>query len=190
MTKENENWVYEIDSKSPVSVRYVLGEIFEKSKTKALVCIGINPSTATPEKLDTTLKRVQKYVKESGKYGSWYMLNVCPQRATNPDDMDKNINIGIHTKNLQHIENLLNGLSSADIWCAWGSNINKRPYLRDCLKDITKSIQSLNNKNFQFVKKEITNKARNVEHPLHPIASIETEKELQTFDLNKYLESF
>lgn len=45
---------------------------------------------ALPNFLDPTLKRVQKYAKESEeKYGAWYMLNVYPQRATNPQDIDK-----------------------------------------------------------------------------------------------------
>jgi Ran GTPase-activating protein (RanGAP) involved in mRNA processing and transport len=101
--------------------------------------------------------------------------------------MDKTINKEIHLENLQHIENLLNKLPAADIWCAWGANITKRSYLKDCLKDIFNVIQSLDNKNFRFVKKEAINKEENTEHPLHPIASIETEKELQEFDLVKYL---
>jgi len=189
MADKKGTWVYEIDSKSPAGVRYILGEKFDKTKQKALVCIGINPSTATPEQLDTTLNRIQKYTKESGKYGTWYMLNVYPQRATNPNDMDRERNEGIHTANLQHIENLFKTLSYADIWCAWGSNINKRKYLKECLKQIAEKIQSFANKEFEFVKKEISDKTRNSKHPLHPIASVKTKKELQKFDLMKYLET-
>ena len=189
MADKKGSWVYEIESKSPAGVRYILGEKFDETKQKALVCIGINPSTATPEQLDTTLNRIQKYAKESGKYGAWYMLNVYPQRATNPNNMDKERNEDIHVANLQHIKNLLQTLPSADIWCAWGFNINKRAYLKDCLKQIAGKIQSFENKEFEFVKKEISDKTRNSKHPLHPIASVKTEKELQKFDLMKYLET-
>ena len=189
MADKTGTWVYEIDSKAPSNVRYILGEIFDETKQKALVCIGINPSTATPEQLDTTLNRVRKYAKKSEKYGAWYMLNVYPQRATNPNDMDKECNKDIHVENLQHIENLLKTLPSADIWCAWGSNINKRIYLKECLKQIVENTQSFTNKEFEFVKKKISDKTRNIAHPLHPIASIKTEKELQKFDLQKYLET-
>lgn len=90
-------WLYEyeetaesqiINGYEVTGVRYVLGEKFDTSCKKVLICIGINPSTAIPEQLDPTLKRVQKHVKNSGEYGAWYMLNVYPQRATNPNEMD------------------------------------------------------------------------------------------------------
>lgn len=48
-----------------------------------LVCFGINPSTAVPNALDPTLKRVRRFAAENG-YDSWTMLNVYPQIATNP----------------------------------------------------------------------------------------------------------
>ena len=98
-------WLYEyeetaesqiINGYEVTGVRYVLGEKFNTSCNKALICIGINPSTAIPEQLDPTLKRVQKYAKNSGEYGAWYMLNVYPQRATNPDDMDIDPDMEIH----------------------------------------------------------------------------------------------
>lgn len=81
-------WLYEYEETAEkqltngyevTRVRYVLGEQFDTSCKKVLVCIGINPSTAIPEQLDPTLKRVQKYAKNSGVYGAWYMLNVYPQ---------------------------------------------------------------------------------------------------------------
>jgi len=46
MADKKETWVYKIDSKSPAGVRYILGEKFDETQQKALVCIGINPSTA------------------------------------------------------------------------------------------------------------------------------------------------
>ena len=81
-------WLYEYEETAEkqltngyevTRVRYVLGEQFDTSCKKVLVCIGINPSTAIPEQLDPTVKRVQKYAKNSGEYGAWYMLNVYPQ---------------------------------------------------------------------------------------------------------------
>ena len=189
MAEKNGNWVYEIDSNLPAEVRYVLGERFEETKQKVLVCIGINPSTATPEQLDATLNRIQKYAKETGKYGAWYMLNIYPQRATNPNNMDKEINNDIHLKNLKQIQNLMNSLQSADIWCAWGSNITKRNYLKNCLRDIIDCIQKINNKSFRYVSRKATDREKHPKHPIHPIASIKTEKELAVFDLEGYLKT-
>ena len=135
-------WLYEyektaesqiINGYEVTGVRYVLGEQFDTSCKKALICIGINPSTAIPEQLDPTLKRVQKYTKRSGEYGAWYMLNVYSQRATNPDDMDIEPNMEIHRNNLTAIKNLLSEIKEADVWCAWGNLIGKRKYLYDLL---------------------------------------------------------
>ena len=152
-----DGWVYDyeetaesqiINGYEVTGVRYVFGELFDTSCNKALICIGINPSTAMPEQLDPTLKRVQKYAQNSGEYGAWYMLNVYPQRATNPDDMD------IHRNKLTAIKNLLSEIKEADVWCAWGNLIGKRKYLYDLLfgnkeKDID-GIISLFNANYHF----------------------------------------
>lgn len=131
-----------------------MGEQFDTSCKKALICIGINPSTAIPEQLDPTLKRVQKYAKNSGEYGAWYMLNVYPQRATNPDDMDTKPDMEIHRNNLTAIKNLLSKIKEADVWCAWGNTIEKRKYLYDLLLGNTEkgidSIISLFNTNYHF----------------------------------------
>lgn len=116
-------WVYDYDISAEyrrkydcelTDVRYVLGEQFDTDKRNVLICIGINPSMAMPNFLDPTLRRVQDYAKRSGEYGAWYMLNVYPQRATNPNNMDTDdtYSIEIHLRNLTAIEEycpLLNG---------------------------------------------------------------------------------
>lgn len=64
--------------------RYILGTRGQKP----LICIGINPSTAAPDNLDNTLKSVQRIASCNG-FDSFIMFNLYPQRATNPDDMEK-----------------------------------------------------------------------------------------------------
>ena len=53
-------WLYEyeetaesqiINGYEVTGVRYVLGELFDTSCNKALICIGINPSTQCPNSL-------------------------------------------------------------------------------------------------------------------------------------------
>ena len=75
------SWIYfnTLDNKA----RFVLG----KKGKKTLLCIGTNPSTATPSKLDNTLKTVKRFSKDL-EYDSWIMLNIYPQRATNPNNLD------------------------------------------------------------------------------------------------------
>lgn len=166
MEKEitKDGWLYEyeetakyrINNYEVTGVRYVLGEQFDTSCRKTLICIGINPSTAVPgdKGLDNTVRNVQKYAKNSGEYGAWYMLNVYPQRATNPDDMDIEPDMEIHRNNLTAIKNLLSEIKEADVWCAWGNTIGKRKYLYDLLfgnkeKGID-GIISLFNTNYHF----------------------------------------
>jgi hypothetical protein len=129
MTTPNDNWLYEHEQNN--KVRYILGTKGEKP----LICIGINPSTAEPNNLDNTLKSVVRHA-SSNSFDSWIMFNVYPQRATNPNDMHKRLNNKIHEANLQSFENILKGLKNPTIWAAWGTLINKRPYLPKCLKDI------------------------------------------------------
>lgn len=197
MTEKTEHsgiWVYEYDRKYPskyelTNVRYVLGEIFDTSINKTLVCIGINPSTAIPEQLDATLKRVQKYAKESDKYkyGAWYMLNIYPQRATDPDDMDKECNPEIRKENTRQIKRLFDNLTEVDVWCAWGANITEREYLKECLIELADEI--LLTKNISFKSKVVEGDSQS-KHPLHPIASKQNMKEeLEDFDLKQYLET-
>lgn len=171
-------WLYEyeetaesqiINGYEVTGVRYVLGRQFDTSCNKVLICIGINPSTAIPEQLDPTLKRVQKYAQNSGEYGAWYMLNVYPQRATNPDDMDIEPYMEIHRNNLIAIKNLLSNVKEADVWCAWGNLIGKRKYLYDLLlgnkeKDID-GIISLFSGNYHFKAYGATTKG----YPKHPL---------------------
>lgn len=129
--EKQSKWIYECEPDN--TVRYVLGEQFaDPQSDKALICIGVNPSTATPEKLDPTLNRVRRYAQKH-RYGAWYMLNLYPQRATNPNDMDKQGDGTKHRRNIAAIRKLLQAIPEADVWCAWGVSICKRAYLTDFL---------------------------------------------------------
>ena len=114
--------------------RYILGT---RGKNP-LICIGINPSTAEPDNLDNTLKSVERIARHNG-YDSFIMFNVYPQRATDPDDMDPEFNAPMHEENMKAFEYILSsygeGLKPA-VWAAWGTIIEKRPYLKDCVKDM------------------------------------------------------
>ena len=126
-------WIYlkSNDNKN----RYALGEISE-TPGKILFCIGVNPSTATPEKLDPTAIRIKNIALEHG-YDSWIILNLCSQISTNPNDMD-DIQCSIsHQTNLEIIDNLIkkHGKSS-DFLFAYGNLISRKAYLRKNLCDI------------------------------------------------------
>lgn len=62
------------------TARFMLGEVGENP----IICLGINPSTANDEKDDSTISKIRKIASENNCDG-WIMLNLYPQRATNPN---------------------------------------------------------------------------------------------------------
>lgn len=125
-------WIYKRNQTN--SARFVLGEYNSFADT-TLICVGINPSTAEPDKLDNTLRRVKAIAAEHG-YVNWVMINIYPQRATESDDLHAQCDMQLHSDNLTEIKNLLTSFCNADILLAYGNLIDKRPYLKNCFGDI------------------------------------------------------
>lgn len=111
--------------------RYILGTRGEKP----LICIGINPSTARPGALDPTLKSVERVAKRNG-FDSFIMFNVYAQRATSPDDMEWELNEELHRENMAAFDYILSLSERPTVWAAWGTIIEKRDYLWDCLQEM------------------------------------------------------
>ena len=103
-------WYYEPHTYQPY--RYVLGRVGRRP----LVCIGINPSTAQPGALDPTLKSVERLANANG-FDSWIMFNVYPQRATNPNDMDKTPDRTLCDENLRWLQAVL-AQTEPTMWAA------------------------------------------------------------------------
>lgn len=166
-------WIYDHDE--PLT-RYSLGQ----EGKNPLICFGVNPSTAVPGNLDPTVASVARFAKDQG-YDGWLMFNLYPQRATNPDKMHKNFQKRIHDKNVEAIRKLLNDLPSGlHVWCAWGTLIEKRPYLSRCLKDITEVL--VENKCKNFTRGNISKAG----HPHHPLY-LRKESNMDAFDLEEYV---
>ena len=126
---DSKRWLYVPNVYS--EYRYILGTRGEHP----LICIGINPSTAAPDRLDNTLKSVERVALYNG-FDSFMMFNVYAQRATNPDDMELTYNAELHQENLKAFDYALSldrGGAPA-IWAAWGTIIEKRPYLPQCVQ--------------------------------------------------------
>ena len=124
-----EKWLYAPNFYS--EYRYILGT---RGKNP-LICIGINPSTAQPGELDNTLKSVERIALGNG-FDSFIMFNVYAQRATDPDAMEKVCNLALHRENLEAFRYVLSISDAPTVWAAWGTIIEKRDYLKDCLKDM------------------------------------------------------
>ena len=126
---DRNRWIYVPDHYS--EYRYILGT---RGKNP-LICIGINPSTAVPDRLDNTLKSAERIALFNG-YDSFIMFNVYAQRATLPADMEKELNPRLHAENMKAFSWILSQFASPSIWAAWGSIIEKRPYLPLCVRDM------------------------------------------------------
>ena len=170
-----EKWLYAPPFYS--EYRYILGT---RGKNP-LICIGINPSTAAPDDLDNTLKSVQRIAHGNG-FDSFIMFNVYAQRATSPDDMEKNCNAALHRENLEAFRYVLSISERPVVWAAWGAIIEKRGYLADCVRDMLEAGREFGAS--WVCAGAITKKG----HPHHPLYLRKDEK-IKPFDVAHYLET-
>ena len=159
--------------------RYILGT---RGK-KPLICVGINPSTAAPDDLDNTLKSVQRVALHNG-YDSFIMFNVYAQRATDPDDMEKELNLALHEENMKAFAYALalDAEHSPAVWAAWGTIIEKREYLPDCVRDMI-ALGAANGARWYCAGKRSKRG-----HPHHPLY-LRKDSLLEDFDVEDYLNS-
>ncbi|MBK97323.1 MAG: hypothetical protein CL672_00845 [Balneola sp.] len=170
-------WIYNY---SDPKTRYSLG----KRGSRPFVCFGVNPSIATPERLDPTVASVARFARDHG-YDGWLMLNLYPQRATNPDKMHKKFQPILHQENLYWIRHYLHEFSQQSqvhVWCAWGTLIEKRPYLLRCLSDIHEGINSFN---LDFYTRGSRSKKGHPHHPLY----LRKDAPLDPFNFSNYLKN-
>ena len=168
-----EKWLYAPNFYS--EYRYILGT---RGKDP-LICIGINPSTAQPGALDNTLKSVERIAMGNG-FDSFIMFNVYAQRATKPDDMERQCNPALHRENMEAFRYVLSISEKPTVWAAWGAIIEKRSYLSDCVRDMV-SIGQAYGASWQCAG-AISKKG----HPHHPLYLRKDEK-LRPFDVEGYL---
>jgi hypothetical protein len=157
--------------------RYILGT---RGKNP-LICIGINPSTAEPDNLDNTLKSVERIALGNG-FDSFIMFNVYAQRATSPDDMEKNCNLQLHRENLEAFRYVLSISEKPAVWAAWGAIIEKRKYLPGCVRDMLEAGKEYGAS--WYCAGKVTKKG----HPHHPLYLRKDEK-LKPFDISTYLDT-
>jgi len=169
-----DNWIYENTDDN--KTRFVLGE----KGSKPLVCFGVNSSTAEPDDLDPTLTIVRNQ-SVAKKFKGWIMLNLYPQRATNPEDMDQELDRSAHKKNLDCIKKIFLEHPNATIWAAWGCNITRRVYLKRCLKEIV----SLVPRSTKWVRKGRLVGGRHPHHPLY----LSGDLSFVSFNIYKYVDN-
>lgn len=171
---DREKWLYIPDFYS--EYRYILGTVGKNP----LITIGINPSTAAPDDLDNTLKSVERIALGNG-YDSFIMFNVYAQRATDPDMMDNTFNEQLHRENMHAFRWVLERSGKRpSVWAAWGTIVEKREYLKECLRDMTAIGNEFGAKWFMTGKPSVKG------HPHHPLY-LKKDSVLEPFDMNEYL---
>lgn len=171
---DKEKWIYIPDFYS--DYRYVLGT----AGTNPLITVGINPSTAAPDNLDNTLKSVDRIARNNG-FDSFIMFNVYAQRATDPNHMDRLFNEKLHCENMLAFRWVLEHSNSIPtIWAAWGTIIEKRPYLTHCLADMI----TIANKYFaKWCKAGAVSRKGHPHHPLY----LKKDTMLEQFSIDEYI---
>lgn len=160
--------------------RYILGTRGDNP----LICIGINPSTARPGALDPTLKSVERIAQNNG-YDSFIMFNVYPQRATDPNAMDAAFNSELHAENLAAFRYVLSLYAQGRrpaVWAAWGTLIEKRPYLIPAVLDLVALGEEFGAEWLTFGKRS---KAGHPHHPLY----LRADSTPEPFDVRGYCKS-
>lgn len=167
-------WIYE---PSPDNyARTLLGA----AGTHPLVCVGINPSTAVPGNLDRTVATVERVAAAEG-FDGFMMLNVYPQRATNPDDMHHALDQRLHDWNLRSVAAFVDG-RPLTVWAAWGTLIGRRAYLPRLLAELV-DLPELSN--CRWRSRGSRSKAGHPHHPLY----VRADAPLDNFDVAAYVAS-
>ena len=172
---DRDKWLYIPDFYS--EYRYILGT----RGANPLICIGINPSTARPDALDNTLKSVERIALGNG-FDSFTMFNVYAQRATNPDDMERELNEHLHTENMKAFDYVLSQSENPVVWAAWGAIIEKRKYLPHCVRDM---IEIGRKHNARWV---CAGKISKKGHPHHPLY-LRKDEPVRNFDIVGYIDN-
>ena len=160
--------------------RYILGT---RGKNP-LICIGINPSTAKPDDLDNTLKSVERTARFNG-FDSFIMFNVYAQRATDPKTMDCDFNEYLHNENMNAFRYILSSYGEGNkpaVWAAWGTIIEKRPYLVDCVREMIEIGNDFDAKWYSVGKRSVKG------HPHHPLY-LKNNSPIENFDIEAYVDS-
>ena len=173
---DREKWLYVPNAYT--EYRYILGT----KGVNPLICIGINPSTAKPDDLDNTLKSVERTAAFNG-YDSFIMFNVYAQRATNPKDMDCDFNEFLHNENMNAFRYVMESYGEGNrpaVWAAWGTIIEKRPYLLKCVADMVQIGNEYGAQWFTVGKRSVKG------HPHHPLY-LKNGTLTEEFDICEYL---
>lgn len=158
------------------SWRFALG----KSGSRKLLTIGLNPSTATKEKSDTTIAKVEGVAKRNGFKG-FVMFNLYPVRSTNLNALPVDVDAEAFSENLNCIETLVASEPKAIVWAAWGESIRARKYFVEAARELFDRLQRYGT-TWQYFG-PLTKSG----HPRHP-SRLKYEWSFSEFDTKRYMQ--
>lgn len=167
MKRENVQMIW--DSKN----RFLLKKDWEN----ILIVMWINPSTADDKKPDATMRKVMWFA-EKNWYDWFAMINIIPQRATFPLDINPNPDIKLMNKNHEVISNLIKSIENPQILLAFWNTIDEKEYFMKRFKNIISFIKPYTPK---FLKIWLTKNW----NPLHPSRAWYCK--LTDFNVDEYL---
>ena len=152
----------------------------EQPGKKALIVIGVNPSTADESKPDPTMQSVLRFVNAYG-YDGYVMLNLSSERRTMPNDLSTSIDLNMHRKNMKVVDEMGKKYPRADILLAFGNNIERRMYLQSFFYEIYRRLSPRKKWLCIGGEKCLTKYG----HPRHPLYT-SPKMGLHKFDIAKY----
>lgn len=117
--------------------RYIIG----RSGIRVLFVIGLNPSTATQEKSDSTVAKVEEVARLNG-YSGFVMLNLYPVRATDYNDLPNVANLQSVERNISAISDMVGATPMPTIWAAWGEPVMKKSFFREAVASLAEELKS------------------------------------------------
>ncbi|MEM7208578.1 MAG: DUF1643 domain-containing protein [Pseudomonadota bacterium] len=154
--------------------RFVLG----KSGSSPIIVVGLNPSIATREKSDLTATKIERISKTNG-FDGFVIVNLYPQRSTDPANLHKRCSKTLIDSNLIEIESVFRAQRKLTVWAAWGTGILARRYLLT-------SFVALNDLLIQFKGQWWHYGERTADgHPRHP-SRVSYNKRFTKFDSARY----
>ena len=112
-------------------------------------------------------------------FDSWIMFNVYPQRATNPNDMDKTPDRALCDENLRWLRAVL-AQTEPTMWAAWGTLIEKRAYLPGLMREM---VALTRERDIPWVTFGPRSKKGHPHHPLY----LRKDSTPEPFDVENYL---
>ncbi|MFN4328764.1 MAG: DUF1643 domain-containing protein [Limnobacter sp.] len=170
--------MYDIYSNSHNDLwRFTLG----KSGSRKLFTIGLNPSTATKDKSDTTVAKVEDAAQRNG-FNGFVMLNLYPIRSTDYNALPVEVDPEAFSENINRIEALIAAEPNPVVWAAWGESIRARDYFVTATKELIERLKKHGTCWQHFG--PLTKSA----HPRHP-SRLQYAWAFKEFDTNQYLQT-